>query len=89
MQQRQQQRAKAAVSAAAGDANQIPLGQREVCKEEEKKEPVLDPIPDVEWWDARVLIDPKVVFPFLCRFVTSDLAQVGLLHDSLAYLSPI
>lgn len=60
VQQQQQRRAREAAAAAAGDANLIPLGQRELHKEEKKKEPELDPIPDVEWWDARILLDPKV-----------------------------
>jgi hypothetical protein len=40
------------------DVNMIPLGQRPA--KEEKKEPELDPIPDVEWWDVRILRDPQV-----------------------------
>ncbi len=45
-------------AAPVGDVNMIPLGQRP--PKEEKKEPELDPIPDVEWWDARILRDPEV-----------------------------
>lgn len=42
-----------------GDVNAIPLGQR---PQQEKKKPAveLEPIPDVEWWDARLLRNPKV-----------------------------
>ncbi|CAL8464003.1 g3538 [Coccomyxa elongata] len=40
-----------------GDVNMIPLGQRPL--KEEKKEPELDPIPDVEWWDQRLLRNPQ------------------------------
>lgn len=45
-------------AAPVGDVNMIPLGQRPA--KEEKKEPELDPIPDVEWWDVRILRDPQV-----------------------------
>ncbi|EIE27173.1 PRP3-domain-containing protein [Coccomyxa subellipsoidea C-169] len=46
-------------AAPVGDVNMIPLGQRP--PKEEKKEPELDPIPDVEWWDARILRDPEKI----------------------------
>jgi hypothetical protein len=51
-------REASAAAAAVHDANLIPLGQRE--QKVEKKETELEPIPDVEWWDARILLDPKV-----------------------------
>ena len=39
--------------------NAIPLGERP--KQEQKKPAIeLDAIPDVEWWDARFLKNPKV-----------------------------
>ncbi len=41
-----------------GDVNMIPLGQRPL--KEEKKDPELDHIPDVEWWDQRLLRNPQV-----------------------------
>ena len=42
-----------------GDVNAIPLGERP--KQEQKKPAIeLDAIPDVEWWDARFLKNPKV-----------------------------
>lgn len=49
-----------------GDANAIPLGQRPQAPPEEEAKPAaqaLDPIPDVEWWDARLLRDPQVLGP--------------------------
>lgn len=52
-----------------GDVNMIPLGQRPL--KEEKKEPELDPIPEVEWWDQRLLRNPQV-----CRFPGSS-TRVG------------
>ena len=47
-----------------GDVNAIPLGERP--KQEQKKPAIeLDAIPDVEWWDARFLKNPKVILsPF-------------------------
>lgn len=48
-------------AAPVGDVNAIPLGQRPQAEEEEApKQAPLDPIPDVEWWDARLLRDPQV-----------------------------
>lgn len=42
-----------------GDVNAIPLGQR--AQPEPKKPAIeLEPIPEVEWWDARLLRNPKV-----------------------------
>ena len=42
-----------------GDVNAIPLGERP--KQEQKKPAIeLDAVPDVEWWDARFLKNPKV-----------------------------
>ena len=41
-----------------GDVNAIPLGQR---PQESRKPPIeLEPVPNVEWWDARLLRNPKV-----------------------------
>lgn len=65
-----------------GDVNMIPLGQRPP-KAEEKKEPELEPIPDVEWWDARILLDPKVC-PVLCRRYYSCRQQECVVHVSSA-----
>ncbi len=50
---------------AVGDVNQIPLGQRPAAaaaegEVAEEPEQALDPIPDVEWWDARLLRNPAV-----------------------------
>ena len=39
------------------DPNLIPLGQRPVPTR--KEAPVEEPIPDVEWWDAGILLNPK------------------------------
>ena len=41
-----------------GDVNAIPLGQR--AQESRKPAIELEPIPNVEWWDARLLRNPKV-----------------------------
>ena len=41
-----------------GDVNAIPLGQR--AQESKKPAIELEPVPDVEWWDARLLRNPKV-----------------------------
>ena len=51
---------------AVGNVNQIPLGQRpaaaaaEAAEADAEPEEALDPIPDVEWWDARLLRNPAV-----------------------------
>ena len=49
----ERRRQEAAAEAGGGDANLIPLGTRV----EAPPEAPLEPIPDVEWWDARVLAD--------------------------------
>lgn len=45
-----------AAAAAAGDANLIPLGVRAEAAPAEQQPPE-EPIPEVEWWDARILAD--------------------------------
>jgi hypothetical protein len=52
----ERRKAEAASAAAGGDANLIPLGSRlETAKP--AAEP-LEPLPEVEWWDARILAEP-------------------------------
>ena len=47
------------VEKVVGDVNAIPLGQR--AQPEPKKPAIeLEAIPEVEWWDARLLRNPKV-----------------------------
>ena len=60
---RQEAAARKRDAAPVGDVNQIPLGQRPAAAAEAKAEPEeapLEPIPDVEWWDTRILRNPAV-----------------------------
>ena len=45
-------------AAAGGDANAVPLGQRAVTTAQEVAAQKAA-IPDVEWWDARLLQHPE------------------------------
>lgn len=55
-QMQERRKAEAAVAATGEDANLIPLGQRGAPAAAPKEEPQ-EPIPEVEWWDARLLAD--------------------------------
>ncbi|KAK9829066.1 hypothetical protein WJX72_003724 [[Myrmecia] bisecta] len=55
LRERQQQEKRDA--AKFGDANLIPLGEKLPSSGPEQKP--LEPIPDVEWWDARILAHPE------------------------------
>ena len=54
-----QQEEKRAASQATMDANLIPLGARKGAEAEAPQTPAQPPIPDVEWWDARILAHPE------------------------------
>ena len=51
--ERRREAEEAALAAGAGDANLVPLGTRAAAPAAEPA----TPIPDVEWWDARILRD--------------------------------
>ena len=54
-----QQEEKHAAAQATVDANLIPLGARKVGEEAGPPTPAQDAIPEVEWWDARILVHPE------------------------------
>ncbi len=54
-----QQEEKRAAAQATVDANLIPLGARKVGEEAGPPTPAQDAIPEVEWWDARILVHPE------------------------------
>ena len=54
-----QQEEKRAASQATMDANLIPLGARKGAEADAPQTPAQPPIPDVEWWDARILAHPE------------------------------
>lgn len=54
-----QQEEKRAASQATVDANLIPLGARKGADAEVPQAPAQPPIPEVEWWDARILANPE------------------------------
>lgn len=53
---KEEERRQAAENAVP-DANLVPLGTRAAPKQAET--PILEPIPDVEWWDRLILGNPK------------------------------
>ena len=53
-----QQEEKRAAAQATVDANLIPLGARRGGEEAAAPSPAQDAIPEVEWWDARILVHP-------------------------------
>ena len=57
LRQRQQEEKRAAAKATV-DANLIPLGARRGGHADTLQAPAQPPIPDVEWWDARILAHP-------------------------------
>ena len=54
-----QQEEKRAAAQASVDANLIPLGARRGLGEGGGSAPAQDAIPEVEWWDARILAHPE------------------------------
>jgi len=54
-----QQEEKRAAAQATVDANLIPLGARKGGEEAGPPTPAQDAIPEVEWWDARILVHPE------------------------------
>ena len=54
-----QQEEKRAASQATMDANLIPLGARRGAEAGAPQTPDQPPIPEVEWWDARILANPE------------------------------
>lgn len=59
MRARQQEEKRAAAQATV-DANLIPLGSRKGAEEAAgPPTPAQDSIPEVEWWDVRILVHPE------------------------------